>query len=139
VLYADTRTGSMERALAEMSRRRVKQLEHNRVHGITPRTIEKAVSQLEEFQTTAQRTGLTLLRDRQMELSPKTLPILLKDLEAQMKEAADNLDFELAAILRDQLFELKGMAASGDRPSGSANSGRPARAPRPGRPPPAGS
>ncbi|MFA6317701.1 MAG: excinuclease ABC subunit UvrB [Elusimicrobiota bacterium] len=113
VLYADTRTGSMERALAEMSRRREKQLEHNRRHGITPRSIEKAVAELSEFQTSAQRKGLTLLRDRKMELSAKTLPLLVKDLEAQMREAADNLDFELAAVLRDQLFELKGMQVGG--------------------------
>ncbi|MBI4679211.1 MAG: excinuclease ABC subunit UvrB [Elusimicrobia bacterium] len=112
ILYADARTGSMQRALSEMSRRRERQLEHNRVHGITPRTIEKAVQDLEEFQTSARRQGLRLLRDRQMELSPKTLPIILKDLETQMKEAAESLDFELAAVLRDQLFELKGMAVS---------------------------
>ncbi|MBI5624738.1 MAG: excinuclease ABC subunit UvrB [Elusimicrobia bacterium] len=113
VLYADVRTGSIERAIAEMSRRRVKQLEYNVRNGIKPKTIEKAVAELEEFQTTAQRKGLTMLRDRQMELSPRTLPLLVKDLEAQMKEAADNLDFELAAVLRDQLFELRGMAVSG--------------------------
>ncbi|MBI5208733.1 MAG: excinuclease ABC subunit UvrB [Elusimicrobia bacterium] len=123
IFYADARTESMARALAEMSRRRLKQLEHNRRHRIRPKTIEKAVLALEEFQTTAQRQGLRLLRDKTLELSPKALPLLIKDLEAQMKEAAENLDFELAAVLRDQLFELKDMAVAG-APSPKEPAGR---------------
>jgi excinuclease ABC subunit B len=113
VLYADTKTGSMERALSEMDRRRHKQLEHNKAHGIKPRTIVKAVQQLEEFQTTAKREGLALLRDQATPLTPQSLPKLAEALEKQMREAADNLDFELAATLRDQLFELKEMSGTG--------------------------
>ncbi len=118
VLYADQTTGSMQRALSEMSRRRAKQLEHNATHGIKPRSIEKAVRELEEFQTAAKRQGASLLRDKEMPLTAKNLPIILKDVERQMKEAADNLDFELAAVLRDQLYELRGMSM-GRGPSSS--------------------
>ena len=111
VLYADQKTGSMERALAEMSRRRKKQLEHNKLHGIKPKSIVKAVEELEEFQSAAKREGTTLLRDTGRPLSAKDVPVLSEELETQMKEAADNLDFESAAFLRDQLFELKEMSA----------------------------
>src|SRR3989338_7417401 len=111
VLYADQKTGSMERALAEMSRRRKKQLEHNKLHGIKPKSIVKAVEELEEFQSAAKREGTTLLRDTGRPLSAKDVPVLSEELETQIKEAADNLDFESAAFLRDQLFELKEMSA----------------------------
>lgn len=111
VLYADTVTGSMKRALEEMSRRREKQLAHNREHGITPKTIQKAVQELSEFQTRAKREGLSLLRETAHKpLNRKNLPYLMEELERQMREAADVLDFELAAVLRDQLFELKEMS-----------------------------
>ncbi len=120
ILYADTMTGSMKRALDEMDRRRVKQLAYNKEHGITPKSIVKAVSALEEFQTTAKRAGLLLLRDGDAPLSAKELPTIIADVEARMKAAADSLDFEAAVQLRDQLFELKSMSASGPsgRPAG---------------------
>jgi excinuclease ABC subunit B len=111
VLYADARTGSMNRALAEMERRRVKQLAYNKMHGITPKTIVKAVEELEEFQTTAKREGLSILGEMEKALTAKDVPILAEELEGRMKEAADNLDFELAAALRDQLYQLREMAA----------------------------
>ncbi len=112
VFYADTRTGSMTRALAEMERRREKQLAHNKKHGITPKSIVKAVHELEEFQTAAKREGLSLLRDSSAAFAARDVPTLLKDLEEQMNQAADNLDFESAAMLRDRLFELREMSAS---------------------------
>ena len=113
VLYADERTGSMRRALSEMDRRRVKQLEYNKTHGITPRTIVKAVQDLEEFQSAAKREGLSLLRETDRPLTARDIPVIAEELEARMKDAADNLDFELAAILRDQLFELREMRVKG--------------------------
>ncbi len=113
ILYADTVTGSMKRALDEMNRRRVKQLAHNAAHGIKPKTIVKAVEELEEFQSTAKREGLMLLRDAERPLNAKDLPAIVSEVEGRMKAAADALDFEAAALLRDQLFELKSMSASG--------------------------
>jgi excinuclease ABC subunit B len=111
VLYADERTGSMDRALAEMERRRKKQIEHNQKHGITPKTVVKAVAELEEFQSQAQKEGLAFLRETEKPLSAKDFPILAEEIENRMKEAAENLDFELAVVLRDQLVELKEMSA----------------------------
>ena len=112
ILYADSITGSMKRAMDEMDRRRVKQLSYNKEHGITPKTIIKAVEQLEEFQSTAKREGLMLLRDAERPLSAKDLPGIIEEVESRMTAAADALDFEQATLLRDQLFELKGMSAS---------------------------
>jgi len=112
VLYADKKTGSIERALAEMERRRIKQAEHNRIHKITPKTVLKAITDLSEFQSKAKREGLQLLRQaaQARPLTPRNIPHLVETLERQMRDAADNLDFELAALLRDQMFELKEMA-----------------------------
>ncbi|MBI4051588.1 MAG: excinuclease ABC subunit UvrB [Elusimicrobia bacterium] len=116
LLYADRKTGSMQRALGEMERRRKKQLEHNEKHKITPRSIQRAVHELEEFQYEAKREGLALIRDVESKpLSKKNLPHIMKEIEHRMKDAADNLDFELAAVLRDQLFELREMRV-GSRP-----------------------
>ncbi len=116
ILYADSRTGSMERALGEMDRRRVKQLAYNEKHGIKPKTIIKAVEELEEFQTNAKREGLMLLRDADKPFKAQDLPGIIEEVESRMKAAAEQLDFEQATMLRDQLFELKGMSAS--RPAG---------------------
>ena len=104
-------TGSMRRALEEMARRRDKQIEHNQKHKITPRTIQKAVLELEEFQYDAKKRGLSLLRDAATsKLTPKNAPQILRELENQMREAADRLDFELAAMLRDQMLEIREMS-----------------------------
>ncbi|MCX5790288.1 MAG: helicase-related protein, partial [Elusimicrobia bacterium] len=111
VLYADTVTGSMRRALDEMDRRRHRQLEHNKLHSITPRGIKKAVQDLDEFQSKAKLEALALMRGAAAKpLSPKNLPHLVDSLDHQMREAADNLDFELAAALRDQIIELREMS-----------------------------
>jgi len=112
ILYADAVTGSMKRALDEMDRRRTKQVAYNLEHGIKPKTIVKAVEELEEFQSTAKREGLMLLRDAERPLTAKDLPTIVAEVESRMKAAADALDFEAAALLRDQLFELKSMSAS---------------------------
>jgi excinuclease ABC subunit B len=113
VLYADQKTGSIERALSEMSRRRDKQIAYNAKRGITPKTIVKAVREMEEFEVEARRAGLSLLRDAERPLKPADVPVVMEEIEARMKEAADNLDFELAAILRDELFSLRDMAVPG--------------------------
>ncbi|MFA5161053.1 MAG: excinuclease ABC subunit UvrB [Elusimicrobiales bacterium] len=110
-LYADRRTGSMDRALAEMSRRREIQLAYNKAHGITPRTIIKAARELEELRQDSRRAGLDALNGFEKEnITPENLPKLAASMESQMRHAADNLDFELAAQLRDRLFELRDMA-----------------------------
>ncbi len=112
VLYADSQTGSMKRALSEMERRRKKQVEYNRKFNIKPKTVVKAVSELQEFESQAKRDGLSFLKETERPLGPKDVPVIAEEIEKRMKDAAENLDFELAALLRDQLFELKEMSAS---------------------------
>jgi len=111
ILYADKVTGSMKRALDEMERRRVKQLAHNEKHHITPQTIKKSVQDLEEFQVQAYGAHISPLFIDQEEplLHPERIPDILRDLETQMKEAADTLHFELAALLRDKINEIRQM------------------------------
>ncbi|HUT85219.1 MAG TPA: excinuclease ABC subunit UvrB, partial [Elusimicrobiales bacterium] len=111
ILYADKVTRSMKNALAEMSRRRKKQIAYNKKHKITPKSIEKAEHKLEEFEKTAKKQGVGLLS----ELSKKSirahnLPSIIAQVERQMKTAAESLDFELAAELRNYLLELQQMS-----------------------------
>jgi excinuclease ABC subunit B len=112
ILYADRRTGSMQRALDEMSRRRALQQEYNERHGITPRSIVKSVDQV-RFATrvadakTAKAAGPAPRRP----VDAREREALIRLLEQQMQAAAEELDFELAAVLRDQILELK---AEGD-------------------------
>jgi excinuclease ABC subunit B len=114
IFFADFVTGSMKRAIAEMNRRRDKQIKHNKVNRLTPRTIVKSVQELEEFQVQAKKEGLSLIREGPAHYaSLKNLPRLMKEIEAQMKEAADRLDYETAAVLRDQIIEIKEMSAGG--------------------------
>lgn len=111
ILYADIITSSIKRALEEMQRRREKQIEYNRTHKIVPRSIIKAIRELEEFTQTAKKNSLVLVREDGAKYAAKqNLPSIIKELERQMEEAADNLDFELAAALRDKLFAFQEMA-----------------------------
>ena len=95
-----------------MVRRRKKQLEYNKKNKITPKTIIKAVSELEEFQFKAKETSQQILVKQLNEeyISSKNINQIMKSLEQQMKEAAENLDFETAVIFRDKLKELKSMS-----------------------------
>src|SRR5207245_1959300 len=104
LLYADKTTGSMGRALGEMERRRQKQLRYNEDHHISPRTVVKAIHDLEEFQVQAREAHMgKIFVDQEFPLlHPDKLPQYVQELEGQMLEAADNLQFELAAALRDK-------------------------------------
>jgi len=111
ILYADRETGSMQRAMQEMERRRKKQLQYNLDHGIEPKTIQKSVQELEEFQIQAYGAHVSRLfiDEKEPLLHPERIPDLLRDLETQMREAADNLQFELAATFRDKINEIRQM------------------------------
>ena len=111
IFYADKITGSMDRALTEMRRRRNKQLEYNKIHKITPKTIIKAIANLEEFQEKVKDEKLTVLSEEIDEkyITTKNIDSILKSLEKQMKEAADNLDFESATLFRDRIREINSM------------------------------
>src|SRR5882672_7471840 len=115
ILYADRVTGSMERALSEMNRRRETQLAHNVEHGITPRSIVKSVGDIRFVTRVADarvaKPGTAVHRPAD-EAERETL---IRMLEQQMQAAAEELDFELAAVLRDQLLELKADAPLRER------------------------
>ncbi|WP_428048142.1 excinuclease ABC subunit UvrB [Candidatus Proelusimicrobium excrementi] len=111
LLYAQRQTPSMKYALNEMDRRRAIQQAYNKEHNILPKTIEKAEVELKEFEQQSKSSGISMIHTLSDVLpQAKNLPALIKQTEEQMLEAADNLDFELAAELRDRLFELKDMA-----------------------------
>jgi len=110
LLYADGVTGSMERALSEMLRRRRIQNEYNLAHDITPTTVYKSVDDI--MLTTA------VADDKKSRLLAETLPgyhpgmdekELIIKMETEMNKAAEKLDFERAALLRDELFKMKGL------------------------------
>jgi excinuclease ABC subunit B len=116
VMYADRITGSMQRALDEMTRRREIQQRYNLEHGITPRSIVKSMEEVRLSTHVAdartERPEPRLAVQDKVDLrDPARRAALVQALERQMREAAANLEFELAAMLRDQLNELKAMAA----------------------------
>ena len=106
IMYADTVTESMRRAIEETYRRRRLQMEYNEKHGITPTGIRKAIKDISnrmkavaEAAATYESSGVPMPKDDILRL--------IKELEAQMKQAARELEFEKAALLRDQIIELR--------------------------------
>ncbi len=109
ILYADRQTDSIKYALNEMNRRREIQEAYNKEHHITPKTIQKTETDLKEFERKTQTSAFGILSETLPTPTVKNIKHLEKDLEQQMREAAEALNFELAAELRDRLFELKQM------------------------------
>ena len=104
ILYADTRTPSMERAIRETERRRAIQQKFNEEHGIVPKTIVKQVHDIIEISAPASEVGAVLSK-KKLDKTQRLQRIAI--LRKQMKEAATMLEFELAADLRDQIRELE--------------------------------
>ena len=116
ILYADRVTGSMERALSEMNRRRETQVAYNLEHGITPRSIVKSVLDIRFVTRVADaRTAKPAAGAVRRPTDARERDALIRLLEQQMQAAAEELDFELAAVLRDQLLELKADAPLRER------------------------
>ncbi|HEY3219589.1 MAG TPA: excinuclease ABC subunit UvrB [Gemmatimonadales bacterium] len=116
ILYADHVTGSMERALHEMDRRRETQLAYNAEHGITPRSIVKSVGDIRFVTRVADaRIAKPVAGAVRRPADAAERDTLIRMLEQQMQAAAEELDFELAAVLRDQLLELKADAPLRER------------------------
>jgi excinuclease ABC subunit B len=113
IMYADRMTDSMQRAIEETNRRRAKQQTFNDEHGIQPASIFKAVRDLtDQLSVKAVAEPRAEYRARGVLGMPKNeLQKVIAELEKQMKEAAKNLEFEKAAILRDQIYELRTILA----------------------------
>ncbi len=107
IMYADRMTGSMERAISETNRRRQIQQEYNDQHNITPQTIKKAVRDLIAISKVAESKKTYKLDKDPESMDTQELEKLIIKLNADMKKSALNLDFERAAMLRDELFKLK--------------------------------
>ncbi len=106
IMYADTMTDSMKKAIDETERRRKVQMEYNEAHGITPQTIKKSVRDLISISKKVAAEELRMEKEPES-MSAQELEKLVKDVTKQMKKAAAELNFEAAAELRDKLIELK--------------------------------
>ena len=112
IMYADRITDSMRRAIDETNRRRAKQVKYNEEHGIIPVSIHKAIHDLtEEMSVKAVGEMKGDYRTRGTGLPRNEIQKMIGDLEVQMKDAAKNLEFEKAAALRDEIYELKTLLA----------------------------
>ena len=107
IMYADSITDSMRKALSETNRRRQIQEDYNQVHGIIPKTIKKKVHDLIRATKTAEEPAPYELEKDPESMSKQELQQWIKKIQKEMKQAAANLQFEQAAFLRDQLLELK--------------------------------
>jgi excinuclease ABC subunit B len=108
ILYGDQITGSMSRAIQESRRRRETQLEYNRVHRITPATIQRAIDSVLGSVYEADYVELPAVAEREQPyLSAEELPGRIKELQKKMREAARRLEFEEAARLRDEIVRME--------------------------------
>ena len=106
IMYADTITESMDKAISETNRRRAIQQKYNEEHGITPQTIKKAVRDLISISKAADKDEKELSKDLES-MTKKELKELAAKLTKKMHSAAADLNFELAAQLRDEMLEVK--------------------------------
>jgi excinuclease ABC subunit B len=113
IMYADRRSKAMEDAIAETDRRRAIQMEYNEKHGITPKTIRKAVQDIlvrkKEEAKEGEKEDIEVLKKGYNVLVSKDRKKLIKKLEEKMLEHAKNLEFEQAAVVRDEIEDLKKM------------------------------
>lgn len=129
IMYADTVTESMKRAINETNRRRKIQMDYNKKHGIIPQTIKKDIYEVIEatkavtskpLMNVAEAGGTYKVKDIKdvRKLDREELMKLIRELEEEMKIAAKNLEFERAAVLRDLIIELKGTSSKSGRATG---------------------
>ena len=107
ILYADQITGSIERAIGETERRREIQRAHNKTHGITPQTIIKKIKDITDTLQREHRLAIDLLLETDQKLFAGNPKKLIKNKKQEMEEAVRDLDFESAAILRDEIKALE--------------------------------
>jgi excinuclease ABC subunit B len=118
IMYADRITDSMNAAISETNRRREKQVKYNEENGITPISIHKAIRDItDQLTSEAKQKAMSLgeskaeYRTKHDKTTSNELQKIVAEIEKQMKEAAKNLDFEKAAALRDEMYELKAILA----------------------------
>ena len=109
IMYADTMTGSMQRAIDETYRRRGIQIEYNERNGIQPRGIQKAIRDISNRVRAVAEQAAEYSTDGTAVMPKDEIARLIQDLEVQMRQAAKNLNFEEAAAIRDQVIDLKKM------------------------------
>jgi excinuclease ABC subunit B len=109
VLYADVITGSLKYAMSETERRRTLQLAYNEAHGITPQTIHKEIKDITEQMQTEHSKAVSTLLTVDIDLYQKNPKGTIKEKRRQMEEAVQMLDFETAAILRDEIYALENL------------------------------
>jgi excinuclease ABC subunit B len=108
VLYADHITGSMKRAIDESDRRRQMQLEYNRIHNITPVSIQKAIEDILESPYEADYVTVSAMAEEEgLFLTPEGIGKMIRDLQKKMKDAARKMEFEEAALFRDEIKALE--------------------------------
>src|SRR3712207_3839136 len=109
LMYADKQTTAMQVAIAETDRRRAIQRAYNEAHGITPETIVKGISDITEFLMTDSKvpTKGRRRREKRVDMAPAEIESTIVELEEEMLAAAEELRFEYAAKLRDEIRELR--------------------------------
>ncbi|MCX7872384.1 MAG: excinuclease ABC subunit UvrB [Verrucomicrobiae bacterium] len=121
ILYADVITGSIRKFLEISEYRRKKQIEYNKKHNITPRTVTRALEESLSTEYSYKETASMILKETSADFD---VTETIRELEREMLEAANNLEFEKAALLRDQVKELKRMYG-GDRESADSSKSKP--------------
>ncbi len=111
ILYADVMTGSLERAIAETNRRRTIQLAYNEKHGITPKTIIKKIHDIAESMRSEHQKTVKELLTLDAKLYEEDPKAFMKELRERMSQAVEDLDFETAALIRDEIYSLEGESA----------------------------
>ncbi len=131
ILYADRMTGSMERAIAETDRRRTRQEEYNALHGITPTTIKRNISDVMAHVSQGDGVQVPLDLEDRTHMVGHNLRAYIEELEGKMRKAAGDLEFEEAGRLRDEIRKLEadelgiGTAPSAAPRVGRSNEGKP--------------
>lgn len=113
ILYADQMTGSLDRAISETNRRREIQLRYNEEHGITPQTVKKEIRDIAESMRTEHQKTVAALLDMEARLYEEDPKAFLTEKRRQMEEAVEKLDFETAALIRDEIYALEGNGPKG--------------------------
>jgi excinuclease ABC subunit B len=113
IMYADRITKAIRYAIDETDRRRARQTEYNEEHGITPQTVKKAVLEMDPSTGAGDYVVIPVLRKGELSDDPADIPARIEELRSEMLLAAEELEFEKAAGLRDQIEQLRALVQPG--------------------------